>query len=130
MSGRQRLAALPLLLWMLLLGMIAGPIRWEFAHTYSHWIAGVEDALPTPTRLIGLPLLDLGETNLLTLLTTGLCWGIVWGGPVALLAGIRRTSSREGLLEWLLYGGSLYAVLLLAVATAAAFSLWLPFSLL
>jgi hypothetical protein len=126
---RRLLASALLLLWLAMLGLIAGPLRWEFAHSYGHWIAGLGDALPLPTFYLGLPLLGLSPPAAPGW-PAALCGLIAWGGPLVLLAGVWRAPSRLALLEWLLLGGGGYALLMLGIGVAVLFSLWLPFSLL
>jgi hypothetical protein len=132
---RRLFASALLLLWLALLGLITGPLRWEFAHSYAHWIAGLGDTLPLPTYYLGLPLLGLPSPG--GSIWTGapvwpavLCGLIAWAGPLLLLLGVWRAPSRLALLEWLLLAGGAYALALLAIGLGALFSLWLPFGLL
>jgi len=119
-----------LLLWIVTLALLAGPVRWEFAHSYSHQIAGAGADLPTPTLDLALPILGLGAGSLAASLVKLLFWGICWLGPGLMLLGVWRAASPEAVLERFVFGGALYGSLMLLLAIALAVSLWLPFGLL
>lgn len=130
MSLRRVLGSIVIVVWLGTLAFIAGPARWELAHTYEHWIEGLGKNLPTLTTIVGLPILGVGTPSVTSMLVRGLFWAFSWLGPAALLIGAWRIKSQQTLAEWFLYGGALYlAVMLLALAVVMV-GLWLPFALL
>jgi len=118
-----------IVIWLITLIFVAGPVRWEFAHSYGHWISGIGDELPLPTALIGLPILNIGEVSPSSIAVRVVFWSAVWLGPIILLLGVWRAIP-ENVANWMLYGGVLYATIVISLAIAICFSLWLPFSLL
>jgi len=122
------LATVVVVVWILTLLFLAGPVRWELAHTYAHAIGSMRDALPLPTVHVALPILGLGETTPGSLLVRGLFWAFAWSLPIVVLAGVWR--SRGDVMAWLMLGGMLYLSVMAAALAVVAFSLWLPFALL
>lgn len=127
---RRVSGSIAIVVWLGTLAFIAGPARWEFAHTYEHWIEGLGTALPTLTTTVGLPILGIGTPSMTSGLQRGLFWAFAWLGPVGLLIGVWRIKSQQTLAEWFLYGGALYLALMLLAFAVTAVSLWIPFSLL
>jgi len=127
---KRILGSITLMIWLGTLAFVAGPVRWEFAHTYDHWMEGLGDSLPSPTKNVGLPFLGLGHSSLAASILIGLFWAIAWLSPVGLLIGIWRTRSDHALSDWLLYGGALYCSLMFLASVVILLSLWLPFALL
>lgn len=117
-------------IWLIALGFVSGPARWEFAHTYEIWIKGFEKNLPELTTVLALPLLEIGESSALSIFLSGAICAIAWLGPVVLLVGVWRAPNREALSDWLLYGGALYASLMALFVALIAVSFWLPFGFL
>jgi len=126
----RALATAALLIWLATLAFVSGPARWEFAHTYEHWIDGLENSLPMLTKEVSLPVLGLGPSSLPSLLVRTVFWGLAWLGPLALLAWVWRSGSRQQLSECFLMGGTLYGASMLLATLLVLVGLWLPFSLL
>lgn len=124
------MASAALLIWLATLVFIFGPARWEYAHTYKHRIESLGSSLPILTEEVGLSLLGLGRTGVLSTFVVVLVWGVTWIGPLILLLGTWRVHSREALSDLLLFGSLLYGSFLALFLTVTAVSLWLPFSLL
>jgi len=129
-TERKIAASVVVLLWVGTLALLAGPVRWEFAHTYSHWVGPAGTALPAPTLVVALPVLGLAPNSFAAAGVQLLFWGISWLGPAAILAGVWRAASPEIALERFLFGGALYGSLMLLLALVLAVSLLLPFGLL
>ena len=130
MMLRRILSSVVIIVWLGTLAFVAGPARWEFAHTYEHWMDGMEMYVPELTSIVGLPFLDLGNPSLMSSILRGLFWAFAWLSPVGLLVGIWRIKSPQALSDWLLYGGALYLSIMLLAFVVIAVSLWIPFSLL
>ncbi|MFQ5525516.1 MAG: hypothetical protein ACE5GX_04575 [Thermoanaerobaculia bacterium] len=126
----RALATAALLIWLATLAFVSGPARWKFAHTYEHWIDGLENSLPMLTKEASLPVLGLGPSSLPSLLGRIVFWGLAWLEQLALLAWVWRAGSRQQLSECVLMGGALYGAGMLLAMLLVAFGLWLPFSLL
>jgi hypothetical protein len=122
-------ASAALVVWLAALIFVAGPARWEFAHSYRHLVSGLGNMLPVPTLLIGLPVLGLGEPTPGTVAVRVLFWLIVWSGPAALLSVVWRVSDAR-MTQWLLAGAMLYGALIVLLTVIVVFSLLLPFGLL
>ena len=118
------------MIWLVTLAFIAGPARWELAHTYQRLITELGDSLPLLTSIIGLPVLGLGASTFLSIVVRVLFWGVIWVTPLILLIGVWKASTREVLSDWLLFGGALYAVLMTLFMALVIVSLLLPFGLL
>jgi hypothetical protein len=130
MMLRRVLGSIAIVVWLGTLAFVAGPARWELAHTYEHWIEGLGKNLPALTTTVGLPILGVGTPSMTARLLRGFFWAFAWLSPVGLLIGVWRIKSQQALAEWFLYGGALYlAVMLLAFAVTVV-SLWIPFGLL
>jgi hypothetical protein len=126
----QRLLALTSgLLWTLAV-LVLLLLRSGLAHSYRHWLAPGEIALPRPTHSFALPLLGAGQS----LEAHGWGWGdAVWvllpALPLAAaLWAARAPTAATVALRW--HGfQALYAPLLAAFLLALAYALWLPFAL-
>lgn len=127
MFVQKKIALLIVILWLLLLALVCGPIRWEFAHTYAHWVEGLGDNLPVSSTMVGLPLLGLSYSGLESIILSSLVWLAIWGGPLYLLLKLTRTSKVEQIRDLTLFGGVLYACILIGICAFFFFSLWLPF---
>lgn len=128
LQGRKVLATAAVVLWLATLALISGPARWEFAHTYAHWIEGAERDLPSLTRAIALPVLGLTDS---TFSPTALLYlAAVWLWPLAALWFIWRAPSRTTLQEIMSFSIALYGTLVFLASALLALGLWLPFSLL
>lgn len=130
LGERKAAATGVVLLWTATLALLAGPVRWEFAHSYAHWVAPARETLPAPTDTVALAVLGLAGDSVSTALVQLLFWGIAWVGPAAILVGVWRAESAESVLERFVFGGALYASLMLLLSLVVAVSLWLPFGLL
>ena len=130
MSLPRALATTALLIWLAALALASGPVRWELAHTYEHWIDGAGSSLPVLTTAVSLPVLGLSSSSLPSIAVRTLFWGLAWLGPATLLIGVWRARSREGLSDCLLFGGALYAASIILAVLLVSVGLWLPFSLL
>jgi len=128
MIVQKKITFLIAFLWLMILVLFCGPIRWEFAHTYAHWVEGLGDNLPVPTIMIGLPLLGLSYSGLESIILSSLIWLVIWGVPLYLLLQLTRTSRVEQVRDLILFGGGLYACILIVICAFFFFSLWLPFS--
>jgi len=130
MLHKRILASLVFLIWYFTVGFICLPVRFTFAHTYMHWIGDAGSDLPMLTRVVGLPLLGLGNYSAISFLFVCLVWAITWLGPLVLIVATWRIRSENKLQDMLIYGGTLYFAVVFLLAVVVAFSLWLPFSLL
>ena len=129
MTTKKVLASATLLPWLVTLGFIFGPGRWELAHTYAHLIEGTQDSLPLLTRSLSLPVLGIAPSSTGALAAAILFWGFTWLGLAGLLALIWRARTREDLLDRFVYGAALYAGCVLLLFTLAVVGLALPFAL-
>ena len=128
---RRKLAAgVTLALWLAVLALAAGPMRWELQHTYGHLIEGAEEHLPQLTRLVSMPVLGPGGSGPVELLVRIVFWGLTWLGPAAIGLAVWRADSRQSLVEGLLLGSLCYGAMMILVVLLVSFGLWLPFSLL
>lgn len=127
---KQALGSVILLVWFITLAFISGPVRWEVAHTYQHLVDRLENSLPLPTKVVGLPVLGLGALTPLSIAIVMVFWGVAWLGPVFLLLGIWRTTTWKALSDWLMLGGTFYTSTMFLFVVVIVFSLWLPFGLL
>ncbi|MGV8039734.1 MAG: hypothetical protein AB2L07_06560 [Thermoanaerobaculaceae bacterium] len=130
MRVRRVLGSIVIVVWLGTLAFVAGPARWELAHTYEHWIDGLGKNLPALTTIVGLPILGVGTPSMTSTLLRVPFWAFAWLGPVGLLIGAWRIESQQALAEWFLYGGALYLAVMLLAFVVMAVSLWIPFSLL
>lgn len=126
---QNKIALLMIILWLFVLALVCGPIRWEFSHTYAHWVEGLSTKdLPVPTAMLGLPLLGLDYPGLESIILSSLVWLVIWGGPLVLLLKLIRTSNVEKIRDLILLGGGLYICFFTGICAFFFFSLWLPFS--
>ena len=124
------LATLVIGLWLVVLGFVSGPMRWEFQHTYAHWIEGAGADLPSLTKSFALPVLGLGSSGAGAVLLRCLVWSVSWLLPLFLLVRVWRSASRLRLVEVVLMGGLGYGSAMALLTALLALGLWLPFSLL
>ena len=129
MTTKKALATAALLPWIVTLGFIFGPGRWELAHTYGHLIEEAQHSLPLLTRGLSLPVLGIAPPSPGALATFVLFWGFAWLGLAGLLALIWRARNREELLDRFVYGTVLYAGCVLLLFTLTVVGLGLPFAL-
>ncbi len=127
---RKVAATAALAIWLAVVALVWGPVRWEFAHTYQHWIEDWESHLPVLTTAVSLPVLGLGSSTVASFLVRTLFWGLAWLGPAILLLGVWRARTPESLTELLLLGWPLYAASLLLLLVLVILGLWIPFGLL
>jgi len=128
MTTRKVLASAALLPWLVTLGFIFGPTRWELAHTYGHLIEEVRHSLPLLTRSLSLPVLGIAPSSSAAYATAILFWGFIWLGLAGLVTSIWRARTREDLLERIVYGGTLYAGGAFLLFTLTIVGLALPFA--
>ena len=121
-------ALLMVIIWLVLLAFVCGPVRWDFSHTYAHWIEGLGIALPRPTLLIGLPILGLAYPDIWSVILSIIIWITLWGAPLYMLFHLIRTQKEQQIHDLILYGAGLYGCIVMLISTIVAFSLWLPFS--
>jgi hypothetical protein len=114
--------------WIVTLGFIFGPVRWELAHTYGHLIEELGDSLPVLTRGLSLPVLGIAPSSPSAHAVAVLIWGFIWLGLAGLLGSIWRARTREDLLGRFVYGGSLYAGVVFLLFTLTVVGLALPFA--
>lgn len=130
MKLRKFVATTILLVWIIGIGFLAGPARWELAHTYAHLIGSVRDALPSITIHMALPILGLATPSSLALPVQVLTWGWLSGGPLILLVSVWRQASSSGVTDWLLYGGLVYWSVAFVITSVFLVGLLVPFALL
>ena len=129
MLRKKTFAVATIVVWYVTLGVIFGPVRLEFSHTYRHWIEGLEEALPSLTRAFAVPVLGLDLPGVVGGWVFYPVWGLLWLFPAALAVCIIRARDERAMLITWLSGASLYAAVTLLVAVLVAFGLWLPFAL-
>ena len=127
-----------ILVWLLALGCLFGPVRWEVSWTYSHWFgfSGVDTAvfdmdLPYPTMWFSLPLLGFAVAHLGPWddILFYAYWGCLFAYPVALAIIILRVTDGRLLLSTWVVGASLYLALVTLLSILVVFGLWAPFML-
>lgn len=128
MNIQKKMTLLTIFLWLFILALIAGPIRWEFAHTYAHWVEGLGNNLPVPTTIIGLPILGLDYSGLSSVFLSSIIWLVIWGIPLFLLILFARASQAEQIRDIAIFGGGLYLCVFTGICAYLIFSLWLPFA--
>ncbi len=127
MRTRKSIATAALAVWLSVIALAFGPVRWAFGHWFEHLIEGADGSLPALTADVSLPVLGIGPSTVSSGLVRLLFWGFVWLGPLALLIGVWRATSREALSDLLVYGGGLYATGLAMLVFLTLLGLWLPF---
>lgn len=130
LRSRRAIALAGLGLWIAGLAFLSGPVRWELAHTYAHWIEGAEGNLPALTRSFALPILGLAEASFTAAVLTFCFWVALWLGAAAIAWLVWRARSRAELIEVLVLGAAIYGPLVILMLSVFAVGLWLPFSLL
>ena len=128
MRTKKILASVAILPWIVTLGFIFGPVRWELAHTYGHLIEELGESLPVLTRGLSLPVLGIAPSSPAAHATAFLFWGFIWLGLAGLVAWIWRARTREDLLDRFVYGGTLYAGVVFLLFTLTIVGLALPFA--
>lgn len=126
---KKLVAMAAVVVWLVLLGLLSGPVRWELRHSYEHRIGASEADLPAPTRTFSLPVLGIGPRGPSELLVQLGFWAVAWLPPVVSLSLVWRATSSRGLLEVLVLGGAGYVALLSLLVTLVVLGLWLPFAL-
>lgn len=129
MLRKKTLAVVTIVVWYLTLGVIFGPVRLEFSHTYRHWIEGLEESLPSLTRAFAVPILGLDLPGLSGGWVFFAVWGILWIFPAALAVCIIRARDEQAVLSRWVLGASLHSTVTLLITVLVAFGLWLPFAL-
>lgn len=130
MTIKKAIASAALLPWVITLGFISGPVRWELAHTLNHFLERSDGSLPLLTARLSLPVLGIAPFSPAAVITAILFWGITWLGLGGLFVLIWRARTREDLLDRVVFGGAFYAGCVLLLFTLAAIGLALPFLLL
>lgn len=124
---RKTLASAALLPWIVTLGFIAGPVRWELAHTYGHLIEEAQRSLPLLTRSLSLPVLGIAPSSPAAFITAILFWGFIWLGAAGLLWSIWSAPTRKALLDRFVFGGTFFAGGVFLLFTLTIVGLALPF---
>lgn len=128
---KQALGSVILLVWFITLAFISGPVRWEVAHTYQHLVDRLENSLPLPTKVVGLPVLGLGALTPLSIAYSyGVLGGCLVGSGVFAPRNMACATTWKALSDWLMLGGTLYTSTMFLFVVVIVFSLWLPFGLL
>ncbi len=130
MTTKKVIASGALLPWVITLGFICGPVRWELAHTFNHLLEGSDGSLPLLTANLSLPVLGVAPFSPVAVATAILFWGLTWLGLVGLFVLIWRAKTREDLIDHVVFGGAFYAGYVLLFFTLTAVGLALPFLLL
>jgi hypothetical protein len=124
------------LVWLLALGFLIGPVRWEVSWIYSHWFgfSGLEAPvfdmdLPFVTRWFSLPLLGFAVANMgpWDSILFYVYWGCLFAYPLGLAIVILRVTEENLFPSAWVVGGSLYLVSVLFLSILAGFGLWAPF---
>ncbi|MDX1604900.1 MAG: hypothetical protein R3202_01835 [Candidatus Competibacterales bacterium] len=100
----------------------------EFAHTYRHWLEGLNLLdLPVPTTY-ALPLIGIDGGNFGAAVAAGSFWlvALLWPGFLLLCYLRDQTPNRAAILA---LGLCVWLMLVLLVLAMTATGLWLPFSL-
>ena len=131
LRSKKVFAGAAIALWLVVLAFVSGPMRWEFQHTYAHWIGDLDgNTLPTLTGTVSLPILGIGEPGLGRLLVRCVFWGVVWLVPCAIIFVVCRAKTRQNLVEALLLSAIGYVAALALFSAVLMLGLWLPFALL
>ena len=117
-----------IVLWLLLL-LFVSFLRYEFSHTYSHWIEGLD--LPALTQALSAPVLGLPEPlGAAATCASWVFWSLLWLAPIALGVAVVRAPDEEAALRTWVSWAPLYAVFVTLAFLVVAVGLWLPFALL
>ena len=127
---RKLAAIMAIACWLVALGLLFGPARWELGHSYAHWIEGAEENLPTLTRKVALPVLGIEPSGLSSWLIFLVFWGYLWLTPIAMTLLVRRVPSRERLIETLVLMVFGYSALAAVLLVPVLLGLTAPFLLL
>jgi hypothetical protein len=128
MTTNKILASAVLVPWIVTVGFICGPVRWELAHSYAHHLEEAQYSLPLLTRCLSLPVLGIATSSPGGFVIAGLFWGFIWLGLVGLFVLIWRARTREDLLDRFVFGAALYAGCVLLLFSLTVVGLALPFA--
>ena len=107
---------------------VFGPVKWQLAYSYHHWLGDPRLSMPSLTANWALPVLGPGGLEGSPTALYYAFWALVLLPPAVLAWRTWTDASESATLQRFVYWGSSYALVVGLAYMLVLFGLWLPSS--